>query len=808
MNGSKLQHNVINKDRKLAILISGIIIITFIAYYPTVNNGFTNWDDPMYVMNNSMIKSLSPENIKIIFTTPLSANYHPVTLLSLAINYKISKTDPTSYHVLNLLLHLCNVLFVFIFIYLLTGKKADIAAITALLFGIHPMHVESVAWIAERKDVLYTFFFLGGLIIYLRYTESLKTKHYLITLLLFVLSLLSKAVAVTFPVVLLLVDYYTQRRLTKKSIIEKIPFFAIAIVFGLITLNTQSVAINKMEDFTILQRLLIASYGFMAYIFKLFIPVNLSAYYPYPDLTLPHIPVAFYIAPALIILLCWVLYKYRQQYRSLIFGFLFYAITVALVLQLLSVGGTIISERYTYIPYIGLFFIIGWLYNHLKTKNRNTSTTFITILSGYIIVFAVVSHQRTKVWKNSETLWSDVIEKHPDVYVAYNNLGNAYITSGRYEAAKKAYKRTIELNPGYAEAYNNLGSIYKAEKQFKKAEKTYKKAIELKPGFASAYFNLGNLYRETNRHKKAISYFKKAIANNQDYAQAYNKMAVTLRQLNRPEEAAAAYKKALKVDPDFAEANSNYANLLVQQQAYEEAEKKYKKAITSNPAFAEAHCNLGALYINIGQLDKAEKETTKAIALKNDYANAYNNLGVIYHRKKEYQKAVDAFKKVIAIDPGQVKAHNNLKNVLNDIKNTSENKEVERTKNQGNTASIKKLLTAAKQFEQTNQIKKAEEKYKQILKIRPGFAAVHNNLGVLMVNARRYDEAEKAFKDAIKNNPQFTDAYINLAVSLSKVNRLAEAEKNLEKAVNIDPDNQKAQTYLKRIKAMINNQND
>ena len=350
-----------SSTEKNQYLVYGIIIVLFIismiAFYPIVKNDFiSTWDDSVYIINNQLLHDLSWQGIINIFSygdefQKLINNYHPLTIFSLAFNYKISGLSPASYHLTNMILHGFNAVLAFLFVYLLCRRRIWPALISGLFFAIHPMHVESVAWISERKDVLYAFFFLAGLIAYLKYLENEKVWKLGIALFLFIFSCLSKAMAVPFPLILLLIDYLMRRRFSWKLIIEKIPFFIIALIIGFMSVHLQSMsAINKFETFTLYQRTMHASYGFIAYILKFFNPSDLSAFYPYPAITTTGLlPISFRIAPYICIivagLLIWVSTRKGEIPRVIVFGILFYFFTIILVLQFLSVGKAIMADR-------------------------------------------------------------------------------------------------------------------------------------------------------------------------------------------------------------------------------------------------------------------------------------------------------------------------------------------------------------------------------------------------------------------------------------------------------------------------------
>ena len=332
------------------------VVITAVCLSPTLKNGFVNWDDEYYVVSNALLRG--PQWIGI-FTRPVVSNYHPLTVLSLAANYAISGAEPWSYLLFSLLLHLANTVLVFWFAWLLSDKKGWVALFTALLFGIHPMHVESVAWISERKDVLYTLFFLLSLIAYWKYLQTDRSAAYWACFLLFACSLLSKPAAIVLPLVLLLLDYWKERPFTRRVVLEKIPFFLVGGLFAVVTLKLQSVtAMSSLDLYPFWVRLFFASYAIMVYFAWFFVPYPLSAFHPFP---LPdHLGWTVYLSPIFLLALIFLIWHFRKN-RVVVFGLLFFLVNILLVLQLVPIGFTIVSERYTYVPYIGLAFLVAMI---------------------------------------------------------------------------------------------------------------------------------------------------------------------------------------------------------------------------------------------------------------------------------------------------------------------------------------------------------------------------------------------------------------------------------------------------------------
>jgi protein O-mannosyl-transferase len=451
---------IINRNTRICLALVLLIAIPFIIYYPSLHNEFTNWDDIYYVTKNDLIKKISTDNLSRYFTVPVSSNFHPLTIFSLSLDYHFFGVDPSYYHLHNLILHLLNIILTFYFIYLISSKNIFIAFLTTLIFGIHPMHVESVAWISERKDVLYSFYFLLGMLLYLFYLNNRNRITYTFIIIIFILSTFSKSAAVIFPLCLLLIDYYKTGKIVKRQLMEKVPFFLISLVIGIIALKTQSKTMFDTTAIPLGERIALASYGYMEYLVKFFFPVNLNALYLLPK----QVPVYYYLLlPCVFGILTyslWLLIKRRSLYVA--FGIIFYTINIVLVLQFVTIGWAVIAERYTYIPYIGVAFILStYIFrNFIDVKSIKISTYLVvSILFMFLLTNSVIAYNRTKVWESSESLWKDAIEKDPDNHVAYYNLGDYYHSQKMLYDALRNYSKAIDKQPRLFLALKNRALI-------------------------------------------------------------------------------------------------------------------------------------------------------------------------------------------------------------------------------------------------------------------------------------------------------------------------------------------------------------
>jgi len=486
-----------------------ILTVTTAAFLPCLNNGYvSNWDDSHYILGNRLIKDLTFANLKGIFTYFTLDLYTPLVLLSYSIEYYFFKLNPYGYHLTNLILHLCNSLLVFWIIFLLCDKKKPgIAFIAALLFGIHPMRVESVAWIAERKDMLYSFFLLGASVFYLSYLRGRRERLYYFCLLSFILSLLSKPMGMLFPLLMILFDYFTgQAYFSRKNLLKKTPFFMIALIFMLFIVTAGVKKIIHHPPTCILNNMLVASHAVVFYLYKLFLPVRLSCLYPYPEQSQGVLAGIFLFSPAILLALTAVVAISRKYTNKIVFGCLFFIITILPSLQLIPYLPSIAADRNTYIPYLGLFYIIGnaisWVYARLE--NRVVKNIFSLFLVVILASLSSLTWQRCKVWKDNETLWRDALDKYPGSSKININLAVAYSDQGQPDKAIIYYRKALEIDPYSAESHNNIGVALLNKKEYDKAMREFIKAIQIDPAIADAYFNIAAVYGTRLDHKKVI----------------------------------------------------------------------------------------------------------------------------------------------------------------------------------------------------------------------------------------------------------------------------------------------------------------
>lgn len=590
-----------------------ILILTFFAYRLILENGFVLWDDDKYIQDNPYIRNI---NLKTFFSEYYMGNYHPLTMLGYALEYKAFGFNAKGFHLVSLVIHLLNTCLVYKSIQLLCNNPM-IALVTSFLFGLHPMHVESVAWVSELKDLLYCFFFLASYIFYLKYQENATRKNYYLCLLFFLLALLSKAMAASLPVLFLVTDYLRHKKINGASLREKLPFFLLALIFGYIAILAQkSLGATESTVFPFFYRIVFSSYAYCHYLFKLILPIELCSYYPYPIKVGETMPVFYYLYVLLVLSFMISLYYFNRYSRKIGFGIAFFTVTIFLVLQLFPVGDNIMADRYSYIPSIGIFYLAGELTYWLWNKNQKYLVMGLLLVAG--IFFTIQTQARCKVWKDGLSLWNDVIEKYDNVAPAYYNRGIYFHNKNQLKEAFQDFSKAIILKPNYADAYNNRSSIFINDSKLDEALNDLNEAIKYKPRLIQAYFNRGYIHSRKNNFDAALKDYSKVIELQPEkdrLATVYNLRAILYMNAKKNEEALSDYDAALRLKPDFIEVLNNRGYLLMSTNRSQDAISSYNAALQLNPKYAEAYFNRAFAYNLMGDKTKACLDWQQAIQL-------------------------------------------------------------------------------------------------------------------------------------------------------------------------------------------------
>jgi len=625
------------KTRIWAILT--IIILTSAVYIRMVNHDFINWDCDKLIYQNDDIKKLDIDHIKKIFSTFYVQMYQPVATLTYAVEYKFFGTNPKIYHLDNMFLHIINSILVLLLIFRLTGNNM-ISFLTAILFAIHPMHVESVAWASERKDLVYTFFYLISLLYYLAYLKKgYHIKYLLLSLLFFVFSLLSKSAAVTLPLVLILLDLYHERKLTIRNNLDKIPFLLLSIAFGIITLYSQLVfeAPKELyENQAAFDRLFIASYSLVFYFYKVFLPINLSALHPFPikhDIFLPFI---YYFSLALIVVSSILIIRFRNRIltgklkKDVTFGFAFFLCTIFIIISL-PVGAAVVAERYTYVPYIGLVFamasISDYFYQRFKPAYRKY---FIAFLTCIILLFSFLSFQRLSVWKERICFWTDIINKYPmEVPLAYHNRGLTYYRNKDYIDALKDFNVVICQKPLHPYSYNYRGLTKSALNDPVGAIADFNTALMLKSDQYEIYNNRGIEYKKLQNFDAALKDFNTCISLNPAFPDPYSNIGLIFLESGKYNEALTYFTKTIELSPKTFEPYYNRGLAYYGSNDFQLAINDFSKSISLNDTMAATYCDRAIANARSGNNAQALSDFNHAITLMASFTRAYYNRGIL-----------------------------------------------------------------------------------------------------------------------------------------------------------------------------------
>lgn len=627
-------------------------MLTLLIYLPAVRNGFVNWDDDLYIYDNIHIRSFDASFFHWAFLEFHISNWHPLTWISHALDYAFWGLNPLGHHLTSFLLHAVNTFLVF----LLSLKLLDIAkegtqqnaassfltdravliaaGTTALLFGLHPVHVESVVWVSERKDLLCALFFLLSIMTYIKCVTGPNNEagqkpvflhtHYLFSLALFILALLSKPMAVTLPVVLLILDWYPVGRIRSfrslwKSIVEKIPFFTLSFASSIITIMAQKAggSIMAAAEVPFSIRAQVAIKALVSYLWKMLLPLDLTPFYPYPKnvswLSFKYLSAVLIVTA--ITFVCVVLVR-NHKYLSSALGY--YCVTLLPVLGIIQVGNQSMADRYTYIPSIGPFIIAGiviaWIYNKLTDRITGNAISVVSAALACVAVLSLsyMTFTQTGIWKNSFSLWNDVIEKQPETVLAYNNRGILFSADNNFARAISDFDKAIALDPSYYRAYNNKGRVFDKMNQFGMALEEYNKAIVLYPENIEAYNNRGLTYDKIDQLDRALADFNMVIALKPSYAIAYYNRGRVFNKLNQHSMAIADYDRAIACNPYYDEAYNNRGATFSIMGDFNRAVRDYDTTLLLNPTNLAAYYNRGLAFEKLGQRDKAAKDFEKA----------------------------------------------------------------------------------------------------------------------------------------------------------------------------------------------------
>jgi tetratricopeptide (TPR) repeat protein len=642
-----------------------LVITTLSVYWQVKNHAFVNYDDESYVTANIyVLKGLTLKGVTWSLTAAHASNWHPITWLSHMTDSQLYGMNAGMHHLTNVLFHIINTLLLFLVFRRMTG---DIwrSGFVAALFALHPVHVESVAWVSERKDVLSAFFWMLTMWSYARYVERSELNRYLLVLMFFMLGLMAKPMIVTLPFVLLLLDYWPlkrfqsgqsgygdnsqQRPIALGLIWEKMPFFILSAASSVATYLVQQSgeAVRNLDAFPFQDRIGNAMVSYSSYIGKMIWPINLAVFYPFPE-TIP----LWQAAGAGVLLASVTVLVFRAACSKpyLAVGWLWYIGTLVPVIGLVQVGSQSMADRYTYIPLIGLFIIVVWGLSDISAKWRGQRVIPAIFSSVVLISFMICAWFQVRHWQNGITLFTHVLNVTQNNDIAHGELGYALNRHGKYDEAITNYSKALQINPDYKEAHNNLADTLARQGNFIDAIYHYNQALRIDPHYVGSHNNLGNVLARQGNFKDAVYHYKQALKGNSKYAGAYYNLGKIFTNQGKIEDAILNYQKALQFSPNMTQALYNLSWISATykdekfrngEEAVSLAEKLCKITQYNQPLALDA---LAAAYAETGRFDEAVQTAKKALKLALMYGPQELVLGLkkrlqLYHARLTYRQS-------------------------------------------------------------------------------------------------------------------------------------------------------------------------
>ena len=739
-------------ERYKAALICVILAgATSGVYQRVLYSDFVNFDDPIYVTENKHVNTgFSRENVRWAFTAGKVSYWHPLTWFSHMLDCELYGLRPGPHHLTNLIIHIANSLLVFLVFRGMTGAVWR-SAFVAAVFALHPVNVDSVAWVAERKNVLSTLFWFLTLWGYASYVRRGGAERYLVTLLLFVLGLLAKPMLVTLPFVMLVLDYWPFGRLgfggesgkVKAGertaqifglVWEKVPFFVLSgVSVYLSSLSVRQLGITISTELVPMKlRIGQGLVSYVSYIGMLILPRRLAVFYPYPDgVAVWRSGGAFLLLACVTFLLVWVLR--RRRYFG--FGWLWYLGTLLPVIGLVQAGlWPAVADRWLYVPGIGVFIVVSWGIGEYAGRIRLRQIAAGAAAGACICALMVCTWIQLGYWRSGFTLFTHTLEVTKDNYIAHLNLGNEYLRDKDYNEAIAHYTRGIELCRDYVEAHYNLGIALGLERRYEEAIEAYRRVLRLKERHGRTFFYLATALAKTGRVDEAISYYEKQLEIEPEDMEVLNNFGLALVKKGRYEEAIGHYNKALELEPESAGVLTNLGSALGKAGRVEEEIACYRRALGLKSDFTAAHYNLAKALAGEGRSEEAIAEYGEALRLRPGDVEAHYGLGLVLDGQGRYDEAAEHYKKAIELNPNFAQAYYSLGLI----------------------------------FANRGQTDEAIEQFRKVLRIHPKDAEMHCNLGALLAEKGALDEAIKEFRTALGFDPNFSRAREQLEATLAR----------------------------------------
>ncbi|MHC4445660.1 MAG: tetratricopeptide repeat protein [Planctomycetota bacterium] len=705
-----LQHTSIGQYLLLICLMAAVAGVVVAVHWPALSAKALSYDDQQYMTENILVRNPSWSSAwqflsEVLAPSTVEGYYQPLTMISLMVDYALGgrPSDLGPFHLTSLLLHAANTSLIILLMYLIFGRVAP-AVLVGLLFGIHPLTVEPIPWIGERKTLLAAFFGLWCLIFYVRYARSSGWFNYVVCILAYVLALMSKPTSTPLPVVMLLLDYWPLGRFNKRAIFEKLPFFVLGGVSAVITYISQSTTAgaHPPSEYGLLHVPYILCHNIVFYLYKIVFPTNLSSHYPFPDpLTITH-PMVLAGVVGTSVLAGLLLISLRRT-RAFLIGWLIFFVTIFPTMQVIGFSNVIASDKFAYLPSVGILLVLVWLVSQWWGQRSG----LVLRRGGVVAVVAMLAVLEVRVvrnyypyWRDSVTLFQRMVSMTPKAAPLHDALGSAYMDQRMIDEAIASYRRAVKLEPDRAGIYNNLAIALYEKGRVDEAVEYYKLGLKMEPMNANSYYNLANVLFERGQVDESLRY----------------------------------YATAARLRPGYPIIHFKYGHALVKKGLFDEGIEHYGKAEALMSENADLYFFWAKALERKGEFDGAVEQYHKALALKDDYAEVYNNLAMLQVRSKNYAEAVGLLEKAVKYRPDYAKAHNNLGGALYKL----------------------------------GRVDEAIAHYRSALAIDPDNLASHINLARTLLVRGELDGAIKHYNAALKVDPASPQALAGLKIALSR----------------------------------------
>jgi tetratricopeptide (TPR) repeat protein len=805
-------------------------LFTLAAFFPVLQNSFVDWDDDVNIVDNFNFRGLAWRQLHWMFTNLDLGHYQPLSWLTLGIDYSLWGMNPFGYHLTSLLLHGLNaIVFYFVALRLLSavfrGTASDElslrvgAGLAALLFALHPLRVESVAWVTERRGLLAGLFFLLSVLCYLRAngdledSPSTRWRWMAGAIIAYGFSLLSKASGLALPLVLVALDVYPLGRLTgglrnwldknyRRIWQEKIPFLALAVAACAIAFiaEHQRGAVRGLHEVSLILRIAQALFGLTFYLWKTLVPAGL---FPAYSIVADAVPAYWWFQPndkatlALSIVIAVgmtiLFFLFRRRWPAGLTNWVCYVALLAPVLGFIRFGGHITADRYSYLASLGWTVIAGAGAIHfwrLRTEGRIGARGFAlaAALAALVVIgLGDLSWKQARIWRDSDTLFGHVLAVAPRSKVAHINLGFVLAHRGQLDEAVKHFRAALEADPDDPTALFDLGDTLSKQGKIDEAIEQYHHLARVSPRFLLTYEKLGNLLAQKGQLEAAADSYRRAIAGYSNYTVAHNNLGLILASQGKLDEAIEHYLKALDLNPEFALAHVNFGDALVLRGKVDEGIEHLRRALEIEPGLASAHYGLGRALAQKGELAAAAAEYDKGVKKDPGFALAHDALGNAYFQRGQYREAAEQYRQAIKIDPNDAAAYHYLGNALLKLGETDKAIEQYRLATKLNARYAEAYSSLGNALQARGDPQGALAQYRRAVEINPMYAEGHYNLGNALLRERDSENASKHYRRALEINAKYIEARTNLGLALDMEGKKKEAVEQYREVLRVDP---------------------